>query len=129
MNPAGLAGPLPLPLRVVCLPCSVFVPGGFMPPGTTAIEQRTIASKVPTWDSSHCTQCNICAFVCPHAAIRPVSAPPPPPVPAQARAASMGSMLVLQRTNAAWELHSTFCSPHPLGQTFTTSNHGCSLLS
>lgn len=47
-----------------------------MPPGTTAIEQRTIASVVPTWNSSNCTQCNICAFVCPHAAIRPVLATP-----------------------------------------------------
>lgn len=47
-----------------------------MPPGTTVIEQRTIASAVPTWNSSMCTQCNICAFVCPHAAIRPVLATP-----------------------------------------------------
>lgn len=47
-----------------------------MPPGTTAIEQRTIASHVPTWNASSCTQCNICAFVCPHAAIRPVLATP-----------------------------------------------------
>lgn len=47
-----------------------------MPPGTTAIEKRTIASFVPTWNSSACTQCNICAFVCPHAAIRPVLATP-----------------------------------------------------
>ena len=53
--------------------CSVFTPGGFFPPGTTAIELRAIASKVPAWTSSSCTQCNICAFVCPHAAIRPVS--------------------------------------------------------
>ncbi|WIA36898.1 hypothetical protein OEZ86_008144 [Tetradesmus obliquus] len=56
------------------LPVSVFRPGGFMPPGTTAIEQRTIASHVPVWEASNCTQCNICAFVCPHAAIRPVLA-------------------------------------------------------
>jgi pyruvate-ferredoxin/flavodoxin oxidoreductase len=56
--------------------CSVFRPGGFMPPGTTAIEQRTIASHVPVWEASKCTQCNICAFVCPHAAIRPVLATP-----------------------------------------------------
>jgi Fe-S-cluster-containing hydrogenase component 2 len=47
-----------------------------MPPGTTAIEQRTIASHVPVWEASNCTQCNICAFVCPHAAIRPVLATP-----------------------------------------------------
>jgi ferredoxin len=63
-------------LPACVLPCSVFKPGGFMPPGTTAIEKRTIASFVPTWNSSACTQCNICAFVCPHAAIRPVLATP-----------------------------------------------------
>ncbi|KAF6254486.1 pyruvate-ferredoxin oxidoreductase [Scenedesmus sp. NREL 46B-D3] len=56
--------------------CSVFRPGGFLPPGTTAIEQRAIASAVPAWEASKCTQCNICAFVCPHAAIRPVLATP-----------------------------------------------------
>jgi len=38
------------------LSCSVFKPGGFMPPGTTAIEKRSIASFVPTWKSSNCTQ-------------------------------------------------------------------------
>lgn len=61
---------------LVLLPCSVFKPGGFLPPGTTAIERRTIASTVPVWKDSACTQCNICAFVCPHAAIRPVLATP-----------------------------------------------------
>jgi pyruvate-ferredoxin/flavodoxin oxidoreductase len=50
----------------------VFAPGGTFPPGTTAIEKRTIAAAVPIWDKASCTQCNICAFVCPHAAIRPV---------------------------------------------------------
>ena len=32
--------------------------------------------QVPEWDSTNCTQCNICSFVCPHAAIRPVLATP-----------------------------------------------------
>ncbi|GAB4821587.1 hypothetical protein N2152v2_008633 [Parachlorella kessleri] len=58
------------------LPVSVFVPGGFFPPGTTAIEKRAIAAKVPAWASDSCTQCNICAFVCPHAAVRPALALP-----------------------------------------------------
>ena len=35
------------------------------------IERRAIAATVPVWKSENCTQCNICAFVCPHAAIRP----------------------------------------------------------
>lgn len=51
---------------------SVFTPGGFFPPGTTKVEKRAIAPKIPVWKSETCTQCNICAFVCPHAAIRPV---------------------------------------------------------
>jgi pyruvate-ferredoxin/flavodoxin oxidoreductase len=42
-----------------------------MPPGTTSIEQRTIAANVPTWKADACSQCNMCAFICPHAAIRP----------------------------------------------------------
>ncbi|GAB4822569.1 hypothetical protein N2152v2_009615 [Parachlorella kessleri] len=58
------------------LPVSVFTPGGFFPPGTTSIEKRAIASAVPAWESSSCTQCNICSFVCPHAAIRPALAKP-----------------------------------------------------
>lgn len=45
--------------------------GGFVPPGTTFIEKRAIAATVPVWKSENCTQCNICSFVCPHAAIRP----------------------------------------------------------
>lgn len=52
----------------------MFPPGGVFPPGTTDIEKRSIAAKVPTWESANCTQCNICSFVCPHAAIRPVLA-------------------------------------------------------
>ncbi|KIZ02108.1 putative pyruvate-flavodoxinoxidoreductase [Monoraphidium neglectum] len=58
------------------LPVSVFAPGGTFPPGTTAVEKRSIADAVPVWDSAACTQCNICAFVCPHAAIRPALATP-----------------------------------------------------
>lgn len=44
---------------------------GDMPLGTTAIEKRGIALEVPEWISDRCTMCNECAFVCPHAAIRP----------------------------------------------------------
>lgn len=44
---------------------------GMIPVGTTAVEKRGIAVEVPEWLSDRCTMCNECAFVCPHAAIRP----------------------------------------------------------
>lgn len=47
-----------------------------MPPGITSIERRAVAATIPSWHSSSCSQCNICAFVCPHAAIRPFLAKP-----------------------------------------------------
>ena len=39
--------------------------------GTSAYEKRGVAAFVPAWNSENCIQCNQCAFVCPHAAIRP----------------------------------------------------------
>ncbi len=55
------------------LPVSAFLPymDGTMPNGTAAYEKRGIAVNVPVWDPAKCIQCNTCAFVCPHAAIRP----------------------------------------------------------
>lgn len=53
------------------LPVSVFTPGGFFPPGTTKYEKRGVGINVPEWQKNLCIQCNQCAFVCPHAAIRP----------------------------------------------------------
>ena len=44
---------------------------GVMDMGLTAYEKRGIATFVPVWDSERCLQCNRCAFVCPHAVIRP----------------------------------------------------------
>ncbi|WP_071131594.1 pyruvate:ferredoxin (flavodoxin) oxidoreductase [Enterococcus timonensis] len=44
---------------------------GAMPVGTTQYEKRGIALEVPEWNADFCIQCNECAFVCPHAAIRP----------------------------------------------------------
>jgi len=55
------------------LPVSAFVdrPDGTFPAGTTAYEKRGVAVNVPEWISDNCIQCNQCAYVCPHAAIRP----------------------------------------------------------
>jgi pyruvate-ferredoxin/flavodoxin oxidoreductase len=53
------------------LPVSAFSPDGTVPIGTTQYEKRGIAIKVPVWTPETCIQCNQCAFVCPHAAIRP----------------------------------------------------------
>ena len=39
--------------------------------GAAAYEKRGVAVSVPTWDSAKCIQCNNCAYVCPHATIRP----------------------------------------------------------
>ena len=44
---------------------------GTFPNGTTAFEKRGIAVNVPEWIDDNCIQCNQCAYVCPHAAIRP----------------------------------------------------------
>ena len=55
------------------LPVSSFVPymDGTMPAGTAAFEKRGVAVTVPVWNPETCIQCNSCAYVCPHAAIRP----------------------------------------------------------
>ena len=52
------------------LPVSAFPVDGTWPVGTTKWERRNIALDIPIWDKELCTQCNLCAFVCPHAAIR-----------------------------------------------------------
>ncbi|GHU69473.1 pyruvate-flavodoxin oxidoreductase [Bacteroidia bacterium] len=55
------------------LPVSAFTgrEDGTWDQGTAAYEKRGVASHVPTWISENCIQCNQCAYVCPHAAIRP----------------------------------------------------------
>jgi pyruvate-ferredoxin/flavodoxin oxidoreductase len=55
------------------LPVSAFIgrEDGEFPSGTAAYEKRGVAQSVPQWVPKNCTQCNQCAFVCPHAAIRP----------------------------------------------------------
>ncbi|RME19786.1 MAG: 4Fe-4S dicluster domain-containing protein, partial [Candidatus Zixiibacteriota bacterium] len=53
------------------LPVSKFPVDGTWPTGTTQWEKRNIAVFIPVWEPDICIQCNICALVCPHAAIRP----------------------------------------------------------
>jgi pyruvate-ferredoxin/flavodoxin oxidoreductase len=52
------------------LPVSAFPVDGTWPVGTAQWEKRAIALEIPVWDDKICIQCNKCAFVCPHAAIR-----------------------------------------------------------
>ncbi len=52
------------------LPVSAFPVDGTWPTGTSRWEKRNIAIDIPVWDASICIQCNKCAMVCPHAAIR-----------------------------------------------------------
>ncbi len=54
------------------LPVSAFRPDGIFPVATSQYEKRGVAILVPTWDMDNCIECNQCAMVCPHAAIRPV---------------------------------------------------------
>ncbi|MGI6046418.1 MAG: pyruvate:ferredoxin (flavodoxin) oxidoreductase [Petrimonas sp.] len=55
------------------LPVSVFVgrEDGTWENGTTTYEKRGVAVSVPVWNPDNCIQCNQCAYVCPHATIRP----------------------------------------------------------
>ena len=52
------------------LPVSAFPVDGTWPMGTAKWEKRNIAQEIPQWHPVVCTQCNKCAMVCPHAAIR-----------------------------------------------------------
>ncbi len=53
------------------LPVSAMPSDGTFPTGTAKWEKRNIALEIPVWDTELCIQCNKCALVCPHAAIRP----------------------------------------------------------
>ena len=56
------------------LPVSAFKDSidGTWPQGTAAYEKRGVSAFVPVWNAADCVQCNKCAFVCPHACIRPI---------------------------------------------------------
>jgi len=56
------------------LPVSVFSHDGTMPASTSKYEKRGVAIMVPEWIADNCIQCNQCAFVCPHSALRPILA-------------------------------------------------------
>ncbi len=57
------------------LPVSAFKDyvDGTTPSGSSAYEKRGIAVDIPVWNPENCIQCNRCAYVCPHAVIRPVA--------------------------------------------------------
>lgn len=52
------------------VPVSALPADGTFPTGTSQWEKRRIAAEIPVWDPAVCIQCNKCAMVCPHAAIR-----------------------------------------------------------
>ena len=52
------------------MPVSAIPQDGCWPTGTARFEKRNIALEIPVWDAAICIQCNKCAMVCPHAAIR-----------------------------------------------------------
>ncbi len=58
------------------LPVSCFPIDGVWPTATAQYERRNIAAEIPVWDQGPCIQCNKCALVCPHAAIRAKVASP-----------------------------------------------------
>ena len=58
------------------LPVSAFPVDGTWPVATSQWEKRSIAQDIPVWDEAICIQCNKCALVCPHAAIRAKIYPP-----------------------------------------------------
>ncbi len=82
------------------LPVSVFneYVDGTIPAGTSAYEKRGIAVKVPEWQADNCIQCNNCAFVCPHAVIRPFLLD-------EAEAAAVPAGLKLQDGKATFKTH------------------------
>ncbi|MBE6926341.1 MAG: pyruvate:ferredoxin (flavodoxin) oxidoreductase, partial [Ruminococcaceae bacterium] len=73
------------------LPVSAFddLADGQFPLGAAAYEKRGVAVTVPHWDETKCIQCNNCAYVCPHATIRPFAL-----TEAEAAAAPAGARIV-----------------------------------
>ena len=86
------------------LPISAFkgYEDGVMDMGLTAYEKRGIATQVPVWAADKCIQCNKCAYVCPHAVIRPYLLSE-----AEAQAAPEGLSAVAAKGKPAAGLHFT----------------------
>jgi pyruvate-ferredoxin/flavodoxin oxidoreductase len=84
------------------LPVSAFPVDGSWPTGTARWEKRSIAQELPVWDMSLCIQCNKCALICPHAAVRPKY------YPADALASAPAGFLAMD-----------FKSPEVKGQKYT----------
>ena len=86
------------------LPVSAFIPhvDGQFEQGAAAYEKRGVAVSVPAWDAATCIQCNQCAFVCPHATIRPFAL-----TEAEAAAAPAATTLVPAKGKAAAGLQYT----------------------
>ena len=57
-------------LKGETVPVSAMSVDGTLPTGTSCLEKRGIAPRVPHWNPDNCIQCNKCGFACPHAAIR-----------------------------------------------------------
>ncbi|KAJ5078897.1 pyruvate-flavodoxin oxidoreductase-related [Anaeramoeba ignava] len=53
------------------LPVSVFPESGIIPHSISKYEKRGIAELIPKWNPTNCIQCNMCALLCPHSAVRP----------------------------------------------------------
>ena len=86
------------------LPVSAFVEhvDGQFEQGAAAYEKRGVAVSVPDWDAATCIQCNQCAFVCPHATIRPFAL-----TDEEAAAAPAATKLVAAKGKAAAGLQYT----------------------
>ncbi|MBC5584849.1 pyruvate:ferredoxin (flavodoxin) oxidoreductase [Eggerthella sp. NSJ-70] len=86
------------------LPVSAFLDhaDGQFEQGAAAYEKRGVAVSVPAWDAASCIQCNQCAFVCPHATIRPFAL-----TEEEAAAAPAATVMVPARGKAAAGLQYT----------------------
>ena len=93
------------------LPVSAFVDhvDGQFELGASAYEKRGVAVSVPVWDSAKCIQCNQCAYVCPHATIRPFAL-----TDAEAAAAPAAATLVDVKAGKGKGLYKFIMSVSPL---------------